>query len=178
MYSAYRPAEAGEYYHRFAHFMFPCFALTPDGTFKDHVQATLNVPMDDTHTMTINVSWKKRKLGLRTLKSGEAIPGAAKILAAVSSSFDEAAAASNADSTRSSVDGGRFTGWVNYPSAIRADDGFKKLRAALNLALLWRDQGKRTEARDLLAPVYNWFTEGFDTPVLQEAKALLEQLSA
>ena len=48
----------------------------------------------------------------------------------------------------------------------------------LDLARLWRDQGKRTEARDLLAPVYNWFTEGFDTPVLQEAKALLEQLSA
>jgi hypothetical protein len=38
------------------------------------------------------------------------------------------------------------------------------------------DQGKRTEARDLLAPVYNWFTEGFDTPVLQDAKALLDQL--
>jgi hypothetical protein len=41
-----------------------------------------------------------------------------------------------------------------------------------------RDQGKRSEARDLLAPVYNWFTEEFDTPVLQEAKALVEQLSA
>jgi phenylpropionate dioxygenase-like ring-hydroxylating dioxygenase large terminal subunit len=76
MYSAYRPAEAGEYYHRFAHFMFPCFALTPDGTFRNHVQATLNVPMDDTHTMTINLSWNKRELGLRKLKSGENIPGA------------------------------------------------------------------------------------------------------
>jgi hypothetical protein len=43
------------------------------------------------------------------------------------------------------------------------------------LALL--NQGKPVEARDLLAPVYNWFTEGFDTPVLQGAKALLEQLS-
>jgi predicted ATPase len=39
-------------------------------------------------------------------------------------------------------------------------------------------QGKRAEARDLLTPVYNWFTEGFDTPALQEAKALLEQLTA
>jgi hypothetical protein len=46
------------------------------------------------------------------------------------------------------------------------------------LARLWRDQGKRAEARDLLAPVYNWFTEGFDTPVLQDAKLLLDQLSA
>ena len=44
-------------------------------------------------------------------------------------------------------------------------------------ARLWRDQGKRTEARDLLAPVYGWFTEGFDTPVLQDAKALLDQLT-
>jgi hypothetical protein len=42
---------------------------------------------------------------------------------------------------------------------------------------LWRDQGKRVEARDLLAPICNWFTEGFDTPVLKEAKAtLLDEL--
>jgi predicted ATPase len=51
-----------------------------------------------------------------------------------------------------------------------------ELRAATSLARLWRKQGKRAEARDLLAPVYNWFTEGFDTPVLQETKALLEEL--
>jgi tetratricopeptide (TPR) repeat protein len=52
-----------------------------------------------------------------------------------------------------------------------------KLRAATSLARLWSDQGKRTEAHDLLAPVYNWFTEGFDTPVLKEAKALLDELT-
>jgi tetratricopeptide (TPR) repeat protein len=52
-----------------------------------------------------------------------------------------------------------------------------ELRAAVSLARLWRDEGKRTEARDLLAPVYGWFTEDFATPVLQEAKALLEELS-
>jgi class 3 adenylate cyclase/tetratricopeptide (TPR) repeat protein len=51
-----------------------------------------------------------------------------------------------------------------------------ELRAATSLARLWRDQGKRTEARDLLAPTYGWFTEGFDTPVLQDAKALLDEL--
>jgi class 3 adenylate cyclase/tetratricopeptide (TPR) repeat protein len=51
-----------------------------------------------------------------------------------------------------------------------------ELRAATGLARLWRDQGKRTEARDLLAPVYGWFTEGFDTPILQDAKSLLDQL--
>jgi len=42
---------------------------------------------------------------------------------------------------------------------------------------LWRDHGKRMEAHDLLAPVYGWFIEGFDTPVLQDAKALLDQLA-
>ena len=52
-----------------------------------------------------------------------------------------------------------------------------ELGAAMSLARLWRDQGKRTEARDLLAPVYGWFTEGFDTPVLQDAKALLDELA-
>jgi predicted ATPase len=52
-----------------------------------------------------------------------------------------------------------------------------ELRAATSLARLWRDQEKHAEARDLLAPVYGWFTEGLGTPVLQEAKAVLEELS-
>ena len=50
------------------------------------------------------------------------------------------------------------------------------LRAARSLARLWRDQGKPRQAHDLLAPVYNWFTEGFDTLDLKEAKALLDAL--
>src|SRR5689334_14883282 len=50
------------------------------------------------------------------------------------------------------------------------------LCASTRLARLWRDQGKRTEAHNLLVPVYGWFTEGFDTPVLKEAKALLDEL--
>ena len=64
--------------------------------------------------------------------------------------------------------------------AIAAQQGAKtsELRGATVLARLWRDEGKRTEARNLLAPVYNWFTEGFDTPVLVEAKALLDELQA
>ena len=49
-----------------------------------------------------------------------------------------------------------------------------ELRAAISVARLWRDQGKRDEAGDLLAPVYGWFTESFDTLDLKEAKALLE----
>jgi predicted ATPase len=51
-------------------------------------------------------------------------------------------------------------------------------RAAMGMARLWRDQGKPDEARDLLAPVYGWFTEGFDTLDLKEAKALLDELSS
>jgi predicted ATPase len=78
------------------------------------------------------------------------------------------------------------------PDAAKAEASFKRalavarqqqaksweLRAAMNLARLWRDQGKVRQARELLAPVYGWFTEGFDTRDLKEAKALLEQLAA
>jgi predicted ATPase len=78
---------------------------------------------------------------------------------------------------------------VNEHSA--AEDGYRQalavarqqsaklweLHAAASLARLWRDQGKRNEGRDLLAPVYGWFTEGFDTPVLQDAKTLLDELA-
>jgi predicted ATPase len=53
-----------------------------------------------------------------------------------------------------------------------------ELRAAMSMGRLWRDQGKRDEARDLLAPVYGWFTEGFDTLDLKEAKALLAELGS
>ena len=51
------------------------------------------------------------------------------------------------------------------------------LRAAVSMAHLWRDQGKRAEARGLLAPVYGWFTEGFNTLDLKEAKALFDELA-
>jgi predicted ATPase len=53
-----------------------------------------------------------------------------------------------------------------------------ELRAAMSMARLWRDQGKRGAGRDLLAPVYGWFTEGFDTLDLKEAKALLHELAS
>jgi predicted ATPase len=52
-----------------------------------------------------------------------------------------------------------------------------ELRAAMSMARLWRDQGKRQQAHDCLAPVYGWFTEGFDTLDLKKAKALLDQLA-
>ena len=53
-----------------------------------------------------------------------------------------------------------------------------ELRASMSLALLWRSQGKPQQARELLAPVYGWFTEGFNTRDLQEAKALLDELAS
>ena len=53
-----------------------------------------------------------------------------------------------------------------------------ELRAAMSMARFWRDQGKPQQARELLAPVYGWFAEGFDTRDLKEAKALLDALSS
>ena len=70
----------------------------------------------------------------------------------------------------------------NYRQALevarRQSAKFWQLRAAVSFARLWRDQGKVQQARELLAPVYGWFTEGFDTLDLKEAKALLEELTA
>jgi predicted ATPase len=60
--------------------------------------------------------------------------------------------------------------------AVEQEAKLWELRAATSLARLWDEQGRRTEARDLLAPIYGWFTEGFDTPDLKDAKALLDEL--
>jgi predicted ATPase len=87
---------------------------------------------------------------------------------------------------------GELTGRLPYPDPAKAEESFRtalaiareqgtrgyELRAATSLARLWREQGRRREARDLLAPLYGWFTEGFDTQDLKEAKALLEELAA
>jgi predicted ATPase len=63
-------------------------------------------------------------------------------------------------------------------SVARSQDAKSlELRAAMSLGRLWQQQGKRDAAHALLAPVYDWFTEGFDTADLQEAKALLEELA-
>jgi predicted ATPase len=53
-----------------------------------------------------------------------------------------------------------------------------ELRAAMSLSRLWKQQGKKTQAQKVLGEIYNWFTEGFDTPDLKEAKALLDDLEA
>jgi len=87
---------------------------------------------------------------------------------------------------------GELIGRLPHPDPTTAEDSFRtalaiareqgtrgyELRAATSLARLWREQGRRTEARDLLAPLYGWFTEGFDTPDLKDAKALIEELAA
>jgi predicted ATPase len=77
--------------------------------------------------------------------------------------------------------GDRSTAEQSYHQALaiakRQSAKLWELRAAVSLAGLWRDQGKRAEARELLAPIHDWFTEGFDTPVLQDAKALLDELA-
>jgi predicted ATPase len=87
---------------------------------------------------------------------------------------------------------GELTARLPDPDPAKAEDSFRtalaiareqgtrgyELRAAVSLARLLRDHGRHAEAQDLLAPVYGWFTEGFDTPDLKEAKALLDQLGA
>jgi predicted ATPase len=86
---------------------------------------------------------------------------------------------------------GELTGRLPHPDPAKAEGSFRtalaiareqgtrgyELRAATSLARLWREQGRRGEARDLLAPVYGWFTEGFDTADLKEAKRLLDELA-
>jgi hypothetical protein len=68
--------------------------------------------------------------------------------------------------------------WRRYYWYFVTYSGSSGLRAAMSLARLWPDEGKPQQARKLLAPVYGWFTEGFDTRDLKEAKELLEELSA
>jgi predicted ATPase len=79
------------------------------------------------------------------------------------------------------ITGDRTAAEAAYRNAIELarTQGAKlfELRATAGLARLRRDQGRHAEARDLLAPVYGWFTEGFGTPVLQDAKALLDELA-
>jgi predicted ATPase len=86
---------------------------------------------------------------------------------------------------------GELTSRLPHPAPAKAEDSFRtalaiareqgtrgyELRAATSLARLWGEQGRRGEARELLAPVYGWFTEGLDTADLKEARALLDQLA-
>jgi predicted ATPase len=76
-------------------------------------------------------------------------------------------------------DGARAEAYFESALAVARKQQAKswELRAAMSLARLWRDQGKVQQARELLAPVYGWFTEGFDTRDLKEAKTLLEELA-
>jgi predicted ATPase len=78
------------------------------------------------------------------------------------------------------ADGSKAQGYFEHALAVARQQNAKswELRAAMSLARLWRDQGKVQQARELLTPVYGWFTEGFDTRDLKEAKALLEELAA
>jgi predicted ATPase len=77
-------------------------------------------------------------------------------------------------------DAAKAQGYFERALAVAREQQAKswELRAAMSMARLWRDQGKRDAARELLAPVYGWFTEGFDTLDLKEAKTLLDELHA
>jgi predicted ATPase len=95
-------------------------------------------------------------------------------------------------SSTSAQDAGLLAEMLSLPEVDAAEASFRtavdiaeaqsakgaQLHAAIFLARHWRDHGKPQQARELLAPVYGWFTEGFDTRDLKEAKALLEELAA
>ena len=74
MYTAYRPAEPGYLYHRFAHFAFPFWTLFPNGPLLDNIITQGWVPMDDTHTLAFTFSWKRRTQPLGVTKTGEPLP--------------------------------------------------------------------------------------------------------
>ena len=74
MYCAYRPAEKGQTYWRFANFPFPFWTQTPQGPF-DSVNTRAWVPMDDTHTMFVSLSWRGSPVSMRPLRNGQMVPG-------------------------------------------------------------------------------------------------------
>jgi phenylpropionate dioxygenase-like ring-hydroxylating dioxygenase large terminal subunit len=76
MYAAYRDGEPGTTYWRFAHYLFPFWTMPPDGEFKKHVVARAWVPMDDTHTMFVHLSWTRNAQGMRSLRGGRPMIGA------------------------------------------------------------------------------------------------------
>ena len=82
------------------------------------------------------------------------------------------------EAERGASAGAQFPDRVRLTVARQQQAKSWELRASMSLARLWRDQGKVQQARELLAPVYGWFTEGFDTRDLKEAKALLEELAS
>ena len=79
MYAAYRPAERGEVYWRFAHFAMPFWTLFPNGPLNDNILAQAWVPMDDTHTMTVTAMWKLRTPPITVTTTGKPIPGISRI---------------------------------------------------------------------------------------------------
>jgi hypothetical protein len=74
MYAAYRPAQAGQLYYRFAHFVMPFWTMFPNGPLDDNIIAQAWVPMDDTHTMSFQFSWRRRMQPLTVKRDGAPIP--------------------------------------------------------------------------------------------------------
>jgi predicted ATPase len=135
--------------------------------------------------------WSEAELyrlkGQLTLQQSKASPR--QVSDASQASLNQGIGQSNTDQDKSDVADPRpltpdpqveAEGCFNNALAIarRQEAKSLELRAATSLARLWQQQGKTAEARELLAPVYNWFTEGFDTKDLQEAKMLIEELAA
>ncbi len=106
---------------------------------------------------------------------------AARIVAATDERFFEAELLYRVPGDLLLAAGDRSAAERSYRQAIavaeRQNAKLFQLRASTSLARLWRDQGMRAEAYDLLGPIYNWFSEGFHAPDLKDAKALLDELA-
>jgi predicted ATPase len=114
-------------------------------------------------------------------ESQNSLAEAARIVAATGERFLEAELLHRLPGDLLNAAGDRSAAERRYRQAIavagRQSAKLLQLRASISLARLWRDQGKLTEARDLLSPIYTWFTEGFDATDLEDAKELMNQLA-
>jgi class 3 adenylate cyclase/tetratricopeptide (TPR) repeat protein len=127
--------------------------------------------------------WLAKAHGLlgQAIEEQDCMAEAARIVETMDERVFEAELLHRVQGDLSNAAGDRLSAEQHYQQAIgvaeRQSAKLFQLRASVSLARLWCDQGKRAEARDLLGPIYHWFTEGFDAPDLKDAKALLDELS-
>ncbi|NQV54719.1 MAG: Rieske 2Fe-2S domain-containing protein [Rhodospirillales bacterium] len=88
MYAAFRPADAGETYWRMAHFLFPCWTMQPNGDMDHQIHARAWVPLDDTHTMFVQINWTGMKRGMSVTKTGAPLPGGGQVFDYLPTSTD------------------------------------------------------------------------------------------
>ncbi len=138
------------------------------------------VPMKANFTLALTLLAESQAKNGATQEALRSLEEAESVIAAGGERWAESVIwRMKADIHRSLSADGEATTALHHAIEIAREQGAKilELRAATSLARLWRDQGKGEQGRDLLAPLYRWFTEGFDTPDLKDANALLDELA-